>query len=56
MDQDIKKHVVRALRHQHKIRNKVDNGLDQLVELLKQWNAEGGVGLFLWEGGGRRWW
>ena len=49
MDQDIKKHVVRALRRQHKFRNKVDNGLDQLVELLKQWNAEGGVGLFQYD-------
>ncbi len=49
VDQDIKKHVVRALRQQHKSRNKGDNGIDQLVELLKTWNAEGGVGLFQYD-------
>jgi hypothetical protein len=37
------------LRLQHQSREKKGNSIDELIDLLKQWNAEGGVGSFQFE-------
>ena len=45
-DHDVKAPVIRALRNQYKQRNAPNNGRDALINQLRLWDEQGGVGKF----------
>jgi hypothetical protein len=45
-DHNIKAPVIRSLRTQYKQRNAPNNGMDALIEQLRLWDEQGGVGKF----------